>query len=87
MSASDVSYFAHTNSRSDNRLFGIKQADRLSHLYVIGKMATGNPYFSKQLYVRVSMLIAILSRSMRTGDLVSIDRNSLRGTMVSTQRL
>ena len=35
----DVSYFARANSRNDERLFGIKQADRLSHLYLIGEAA------------------------------------------------
>jgi hypothetical protein len=41
MSSPDVSYFARTNSRSDRRLFGIKLADRLSHMYVIGKTGVG----------------------------------------------
>jgi hypothetical protein len=41
MLSPDVSYFARTNSRSDNRLFGIKQNDRLSHMYIIGKTGTG----------------------------------------------
>ena len=36
-----VSYFARTNFRSEGTLFGIKQADRLSHMYVIGKTGTG----------------------------------------------
>jgi hypothetical protein len=37
----EVSYFAVTNSRNVRVPFGIKQADRLSHLYVIGKTGTG----------------------------------------------
>jgi len=36
-----VSYFAHTNHRDPVRTFGIRQSDRLSHLYVIGKTGTG----------------------------------------------
>src|SRR5262249_32628118 len=36
-----VSYFARTNFRNQDALFGIKQADRLSHMYVIGKTGTG----------------------------------------------
>lgn len=36
-----VSYFARTNSRELTRTFGIKQRDRLSHVYVIGKTGTG----------------------------------------------
>jgi Type IV secretion-system coupling protein DNA-binding domain len=35
------SYFARSNFRNQGTLFGIKQADRLSHMYVIGKTGTG----------------------------------------------
>jgi DNA helicase HerA-like ATPase len=38
---SDISYFARTNFHNDRRLFGIKQPDRLSHVYVIGKTGVG----------------------------------------------
>jgi Type IV secretion-system coupling protein DNA-binding domain len=37
----DVSYFAETNSRHRHQRFGILQADRLSHMYVIGKTGVG----------------------------------------------
>lgn len=37
----DISYFARTNFRNRGRLFGIRQADRLSHLYIIGKTGVG----------------------------------------------
>jgi len=37
----DVSYFARTNHRNSSVPFGIKQADRLSHMYVIGKTGVG----------------------------------------------
>src|SRR6185312_8634938 len=37
----EVSYFACTNYRGDSKLFGIKQADRLSHTYIIGKTGVG----------------------------------------------
>jgi len=36
-----ISYFALTNARQSHKTFGIKQADRLSHVYVIGKTGTG----------------------------------------------
>ena len=36
-----ISYFGRTNFRSDRRVFGIKQADRLFHMHVIGKTGTG----------------------------------------------
>ncbi len=39
--ADSVSYFARTNLREPHLAFGIKQADRLSHIYVIGKTGTG----------------------------------------------
>ena len=43
MTPSDTptSYFARTNFRNKGTQFGIKQADRLSHMYVIGKTGTG----------------------------------------------
>lgn len=37
----EVSYFARTNAREPHRAFGIKQADRLSHMLIIGKTGTG----------------------------------------------
>ena len=36
-----VSYFARSNHRDSSRRIGIKQDDRLSHLYVIGKTGVG----------------------------------------------
>jgi hypothetical protein len=36
-----VSHFARANFRNQGTPFGIKQADRLSHMYVIGKTGTG----------------------------------------------
>jgi Mg-chelatase subunit ChlI len=37
----DITYFAQTNKREVRRPFGIRQADRRSHMYVIGKTGTG----------------------------------------------
>ncbi len=37
----DISYFAKTNTREPHKVFGIRQADRLFHLYAIGKTGTG----------------------------------------------
>src|SRR5262245_15432525 len=34
-------YFAHVDFRSDQRIFGIKNEDRFSHVYAIGKTGTG----------------------------------------------
>jgi type IV secretory pathway TraG/TraD family ATPase VirD4 len=36
-----ISFFARTNGRFPHRNFGIKQDDRLSHVYVIGRTGTG----------------------------------------------
>jgi hypothetical protein len=36
-----INYFARANYRNDRRIFGIKQADRRSHMYLIGKTGTG----------------------------------------------
>ncbi len=36
-----VTYFARTNFRNQKQAFGIKLADRLSHMYLIGKTGTG----------------------------------------------
>jgi DNA helicase HerA-like ATPase len=36
-----ISYFAQTNFRRAFKPFGIKQPDRLSHIYVIGKTGVG----------------------------------------------
>ena len=44
-----ITYFARTNARNDRRVFGIKQADRLSHMYVIGKTGTGKSTLLERL--------------------------------------
>src|SRR5665213_1186623 len=36
-----TSYFARANFRNSGTLFGIKQEDRLSHVYLIGKTGVG----------------------------------------------
>ncbi|HEY4942384.1 MAG TPA: type IV secretion system DNA-binding domain-containing protein [Rhizomicrobium sp.] len=41
MPSADYLHFAHTNFRNKHRLVGIKQPDRLLHLYVIGKTGVG----------------------------------------------
>ena len=41
MASADHILFARTDFRSDDRIFGIKTEDRMSHVYVIGKTGTG----------------------------------------------
>ena len=36
-----ITFFARTNFRNQNKIFGIKQADRRAHMYLIGKTSTG----------------------------------------------
>jgi len=38
---SEITYFAKTNFRNEQKLFGIKQSDRAYHTYVIGKTGAG----------------------------------------------
>ena len=37
----DITFFAKTNFRNAERMFGIKSRDRRQHMYVIGKTGTG----------------------------------------------
>jgi type IV secretory pathway TraG/TraD family ATPase VirD4 len=39
--SNDVTYLGKTDFRGDQRPFGIKQEDRFSHVYIIGKTGTG----------------------------------------------
>jgi hypothetical protein len=44
-----ITYFARVNARNDRRVFGIKQLDRLSHMYIIGKTGTGKSTLLERL--------------------------------------
>lgn len=44
-----ISYFGRTNHRREQRLFGIRQQDRLSHMYVIGRTGVGKSTFLETL--------------------------------------
>jgi hypothetical protein len=46
---SRITYFARTNARNQHKFFGIKQPDRLSHIYVIGKTGTGKSTLLERL--------------------------------------
>src|SRR5438552_11058013 len=41
MDASNVTHFAQVDFRNDRRVFGVKDEDRFSHIYIIGKTGTG----------------------------------------------
>src|SRR5438270_8960314 len=40
-SENPITYFARTNFRNEQKLFGIRRADRRAHMYIIGKTGTG----------------------------------------------
>jgi Type IV secretion-system coupling protein DNA-binding domain len=50
--AESISHFAETNFRIKHKRFGIKQHDRLSHLYVIGKTGVGKSTLLETLAVQ-----------------------------------
>lgn len=39
--ASDLTWLAQTDFRGQRRVFGIRDADRRAHLYLVGKTGTG----------------------------------------------
>jgi len=45
----EVSYFARTNFRNQRKRFGIKQTDRMFHLYTFGKSGSGKTSLLKTL--------------------------------------
>ncbi len=48
----NVVYFARTDFRNANRLFGIKRTDRRQHMYVVGKTGTGKSAFLNNCIVQ-----------------------------------
>ena len=85
----DISLFARTNYRTARRVFGIRQADRLAHLYVVGRTGTGKSSLLETLAVqdiRAGRGLALLdphgdlierllpvARAVRPKDLVYLD--------------
>ena len=51
-SEKDVVYFAKTDFRNQDRLFGIKRKDRRQHMYVVGKTGTGKSVFIHNIIVQ-----------------------------------
>ncbi len=48
----DVIYFARTDFRNKNQLFGIKRNDRRQHVYVVGKTGTGKTALLNNMIVQ-----------------------------------
>ena len=47
-----ISYFANTNAREPYRPIGIYQADRMQHVYVLGKTGTGKSTLLSNLFMQ-----------------------------------
>ena len=50
--AKDTAYFAKTNFRGENKIFGISVSDRRQHMYVVGKTGTGKSVLIKNLAIQ-----------------------------------
>ncbi|UPT68022.1 MAG: type IV secretion system DNA-binding domain-containing protein [Sphingobacteriales bacterium JAD_PAG50586_3] len=50
--SNDVTYFAQTNFRNQNQPFGIRQADRLMHTYIVGATGTGKTTLIKTMLMQ-----------------------------------
>jgi hypothetical protein len=48
----DVALFGRTNFRDDRRIFGIREDDRMAHMYVVGKTGTGKSTLLETLIVQ-----------------------------------
>ena len=48
----DIIYFGKTDFRNQERVFGVKRADRRQHMYIIGKTGTGKSVFIHNLIVQ-----------------------------------
>lgn len=57
-----ITFFARTNFRNSARLFGIRQADRRAHLYIIGKTGTG----------KSTLLETLIRQDIHTGQGVAL---------------
>lgn len=56
-SANPITYFAQSNFRNEFKTFGIKQPDRLAHIYIIGKAGTG----------KTTLIETLISQDMEPG--------------------
>lgn len=48
----DITYFAKTDFRNAGVPFGIRQSDRLMHMYIIGKTGTGKSTLLKKMFLQ-----------------------------------
>ena len=48
----DITYFARTNFRGTDQIFGIKRKDRRQHTYVLGKSGTGKSVLLENMIIQ-----------------------------------
>lgn len=48
----EVTYFARTNFRGENKIFGVKRKDRRQHMYILGKSGTGKSALMSNLIIQ-----------------------------------
>lgn len=48
----DITYFAKTNFRGTDQIFGIKRKDRRQHMYVLGKSGTGKSVMLENMIIQ-----------------------------------
>ena len=48
----DITYFARTNFRGTDQIFGIKRKDRRQHMYVLGKSGTGKSVMLENMIIQ-----------------------------------
>ena len=58
----DVTYFAQTNFRNENRRFGVKRDDRRRHFYVVGKTGMG----------KTSMISNMIIQDIQAGEGIAV---------------
>ncbi len=85
----DISFFAETTFRGEHRRFGIRQADRMAHMYIVGKTGTGKSTLIETLIRQdieagrgcalidphgdLAARVAGFAKQRRTGDLLYFD--------------
>ena len=57
MSGRDVIHIGRIDFRNDDRMFGIRDEDRLLHVYIIGKTGTGKSTLLERMAVCTENLI------------------------------
>jgi ABC-type lipoprotein export system ATPase subunit len=66
MSGDGVIHIGRVEFRNDDRVFGIKQEDRFSHLYIIGKTGTGKSTLIETMALQdLERLTFTISRSAK----------------------